>query len=174
MKGGKVSGVHRALALHVVITQSLMHAADGTTWTPSYTPNRIGRWLGDAVKLLAQRMCDVQIENRDALEILERAAICKDAVVYCDPPYRTAECDVYGEDSKGTDWDRMAELLKAQEGRCAISGYGAEWDMLGWQRFEKTKGFSVLKSTGYREAQTRTEVLWCNYQPAPRQGVLEI
>lgn len=174
IKADKIDGVRRACALHVVVTQSLMHAADGTTWTPSYSPMRIARWLGEELQPLAERMCDVQIENRDALEILERASICNSAVIYCDPPYRTTECDVYGKDTKGTNWDRMAELLKAQTGKCAVSGYGSEWDMLGWERFELTKGFSVLKTEGYREPQTRTEVLWCNYTPAPRQGALEI
>ena len=174
MKGGDLSPVQRALALHVVITQSLMHAADGTTWTPSYTPMRINRWLGEELEPLAARMANVQLENRDALDILERAILCEDSVIYCDPPYHTAECDVYGQDSKGTNWARMAELLKAQKGECAVSGYGSEWDSLGWNRFELTKGFSVLTSKGHRESQTRTEVLWCNYSPQIKQGAIEI
>jgi len=174
LKRADTPPVRRAHALCVVVQQSLMHAADAPTWAPLYSTNLVNRWFGNEFAPLANRMARVQLEHRDALEILERVAICPDAVVYCDPPYHSAECDVYGKETKSTDWKRMAELLKAQQGRCAVSGYGDEWDALGWNRFEITKGFTVLTARGHRESQTRTEVLWCNYTPETKQRKMEL
>lgn len=173
LKSGKGSDIERAHALYVVIQQSLIHGINGVAWAPNLSSTPSNRWTGVEVAPLAERLRDVQLECRDALVILERVSVCKDAVVYCDPPYRTTECDVYGKESKGTDWKRMAELLQAQQGRVAVSGYGDDWDMLGWQRYEMTKGFSVLTKR-QRQKQKRTEVLWCNFNAEKRQQRFEL
>ena len=175
LNSGKGNALTRALALCVVIQQSLMHAADCPSWAPLYTPIRPShRWTGHELAPLAERLHAVQLENRDAIEVLERVSLCPEAVVYCDPPYRTTSVEHYGEGKDGTDWARMEELLKAQQGKCAVSGYGDEWDCLGWHRLEMKKPFSVLTAKGHRQAQTRTEVLWCNFQPDTRQSRIEI
>jgi len=178
LDSGGGSPVRRAHATQVVIMQSLMHAVDSPGWVPMYILRDIGscrvRWVGKEVANLAARLSGVQIENKDAVELLERTAICPHAVVYCDPPYRTAETSCYGKDSNSTDWGRMADALQAQQGKCAVSGYGDEWDALGWQRFEFTKTYRVSAGVGKRTSKPRTEVLWCNYQPETAQTRLEL
>jgi len=160
----ELSPVRRALATNIIIMQSIMHGADCKQWAPTYTPHRLSAWVKGEIGLLANRLRHVYIESRDALEVLERVGAEKDAVVYCDPPYRTTDLRPYGKGTDGTDWELMEKILKRQKGRVAISGYGEEWDCLGWHRHEFKKQHTVLMAKGVRETQDRTEVLWCNYK----------
>jgi len=175
LNGGKLSPVRRALATHIVIYQSLMHAIDPRqNWVPLYSNiQSIEKWTGEEVEPLAKRLHKVQLENRDALDILERVVNKENAVIYCDPPYRNTATRAYGKDT--IDWTRMAELLKAQAGKVAIRGYGAEWDALGWCRHafpRKVRAFYRNKSTC--EKQTRTEVVWFNYTIGNKQSTLDL
>ena len=175
LENADTSPVRRALALHVVVQQSLLHAANDRHWGALYVPiPPANKWTGEEVAPLAERLKNVRLENRDALEVLERISIRKDAVVYCDPPYRDVCVKPYGKGKDGTDWKRMEELLKAQQGKCAISGYGKEWDALGWNRFEINKYFSAISGKGKRATQRRTEVLWCNFEVENRQQRFEL
>jgi len=62
--------------------------------------------------------------------------------------------------------DAMVEILRETKARVAISGYGTEWDMLGWQKHEK----EVIRTLSHAKMK-RVEVVWTNYQPQ-RQGIL--
>jgi len=171
----KLSPLRRALATQIVLRQSFMHAVDSRGWSPLYaTSHTVERWTGEEIAPLCARLYHVQFENRDALEILERTATSKHAVVYCDPPYRGTQTKIYSKENDGTDWQRMHELLDAQQGRVAVSGYGNQWDALGWNRFEFVKGFTVPGRVGKPTGQTRTEVMWCNYEPNTCQQALDI
>ena len=66
----------------------------------------------------------------------------------------------------------MVELLKAQKGKVALSGYGDEWDMLGWEKHQK-ETYTPLGTTKEANAKVsnRTESVWCNYKPV-HQGAL--
>lgn len=174
IKDEKTTPLKRALALHIIVNQSIMHAAGCEQWAPVYSPHRMSIWVNDEIKRLSERIRRVYIESRDALEVLERVGMEKDAVVYCDPPYHTADNRPYGKGKDGTDWNLMEKLLKAQKGRVAVSGYAHEWDCLGWHRHEFIKAFTVLQSAGNREGTTRTEVLWTNFALENRQATLNI
>ena len=111
---------------------------------------------------LQQRMRHVQLECRDAIQLLDELADVDHAVIYCDPPYADQRTlDLYACD---VDRQTLAETLLRQRGRVAISGYGTEWDKLEWRRQE------YRTSTGLNWAVTgapseRIEVLWTNYEP---------
>ena len=57
------------------------------------------------------------------------------AVIYCDPPYPSANTTPYryGE----VDPAVYIPVLQAQKGAVAVSGYREEWSGLGWQCFER-------------------------------------
>lgn len=103
-------------------------------------------------------MRNVQVLHRDALSILERLAAVDTASIYCDPPYRATENDPYAVD---VDRDRLRSLLLEQKGAVAISGYGDEWDSLGWSKWE----FSVLFSASNGESSARAHSVWLNFRP---------
>ena len=158
--------IRRALAFHVVVSQS-MNSGDNVTqgaWRRVFNGTAGAHtWGRERMGALAQRLARVQLECRDAIEVLERTSKEAGAVVYCDPPYHTAYTHAYTHAGVP---DGLAEGLQAQKGHVALSGYRDEWDSLGWQRHEFAT-FTVPASD-HGNARRRTEVLWTNYQPANR------
>ena len=162
-EGGE--GIHAALDFTICIMQGMASSPGNTGWRQHYQPRGSLAWrrgLDDRIAALAERMRDVAIDNRPAEELIERMASVDEAVIYVDPPYPTAAQGLYGVDT--LDHARLSEGLKALTGRAAISGYGDEWDHLGWQRHER----STLRVTPGRNADARVEVLWTNYEPPHR------
>lgn len=103
----------------------------------------------------------VQIENKDALELIRRGN-SDDTLIYADPPYvlSTRSSKIYKHEYTDSDHAEMLDALTAHKGPVLISGYDnslyAE-ALAGWYRD------SVC--TTAENATTREEVLWCNYQP---------
>ncbi len=156
-----ISLVKRALAFHILVDQSVYHA-DGHlylgNWSAAYTPQKcLIRWGRDGIERLAERLALVYLESRDAVAILHRVKASADAVIYCDPPYPTAQTQHYAVDD--LDLPAMRDLLLAQAGAVAISGYGAEWDCLGW---EKSTRQALRWQIGRVNCDPRTETLWRN------------
>lgn len=113
-----------------------------------------------AIRRLARRIREVQFETQDAGALLERLSERSDYSIYCDPPYRDAETRAYCSDI--ADRGSFAELLRAQRSAVAVSGYGDEWDCLGWERKEFPRSV-VLTPTEKRVE--RLEVVWTNFAP---------
>ena len=159
-----------ALAWHVVITQSVMHADGGSPrWAPSYTHPTTGGRRPDC-RALADRMKDVWLRCADGITVLERQAVVDDAMIYIDPPYPGSDTSHYAAGGE-IDIGRMGEILREAKGAVAISGYGDTWDFLGWNReeFRRTymaPGAGRLEQGG--KVGERTEVLWMNYEPPRR------
>lgn len=125
----------------------------------------------DEIARLADRIKEVQIENRDALDLLERIAPLSDAVVYADPPYFGAVTSEYMHDDLSLS-DFKAALV-AQKGFVAVSGYGDTYDDLGWQRHELEVPFGRMGAAAVEStADRKTEVLWTNREVAPPQNEL--
>lgn len=124
------------------------------------------RFLED-VHDIANRIRNVQITNRDALEVLSGPISQYDyAIIYCDPPYYSRRKDIY-KFNNDFDIDELTEILYTQKGSVAISGVDQEWDHLGWERHEK----KINRSVGRGKRREDTEVLWTNYS-IPKQGGL--
>jgi DNA adenine methylase len=95
----------------------------------------------DSLRSTAVRLRDVQIENRPALEVIQRYAK-PDALLYVDPPYpgnlRT-EQRRYDLEWTAEDHRRAAELLRASPGYTVLSGYACPlyhdlYEAHGWRR----------------------------------------
>ena len=170
-----MSPVRRALALHIVLEQGIYRRmAHKPTWNIKVNPAGMRRdllWTGSEIYPLADRFKDVQIENRDALEVLERVCDEPAAVVYCDPPYPTADTTPYRE--RKFDIERMTGILRQAKARVAISGYGDEWDALGWSKSENNIRTALIHHRDVRKTE-RIEVLWTNYEPPNQQTTIEI
>ena len=159
--------VRRALATHYVILHSLYCALNSNSFRCAWMPRRHYqiRWPDRQFEALYERIRDVELMERDAVHALSRTAPYADWTVYCDPPYRDADTDVYGRDGSCIDREALREALLAQRGAVAISGFGDEWDCLGWMRHERDVDTTTF--TSFEKAtQPRTEVLWTNYEPA--------
>ena len=170
---GNADRLTRAWAQHVILWQNVMAAPVAkvtSNWAPLLTPKqtRSGglnmRHTEQQIQVLSDRVRDVQLENRDALDLIERTISFDHALLYCDPPYAGACIDGYGLDT--LDRPRMAELLMAHKGRVAVSGYAGNWDCLsGWNRHEFRLKITVGPQPDGQRVRDRTEVLWTNFAP---------
>lgn len=109
----------------------------------------------------AERLRGVQIENRPAVELIERFNF-PNVLIYADPPYllNTRYGKQYRCEMTEADHRELLDMLKAHRGPVLLSGYENELyrDALrGWY----TDTTEVLAQT----AAKRREVLWMNFEP---------
>jgi DNA adenine methylase len=142
------------------------HASDlakKTGWKNRGPTQRAGgmshRWAKVPAQLsaLAVRLKDAEIENRDALEVIERHNAA-DCLIYADPPYphevRTQY--MYSDEMSDEDHRLLLKLLRAHAGPVVVSGYANDLydDVLSdWERV-------VLKPPKVEKGAARREVLW--------------
>ena len=150
--------LRRALAFHVVVDQAINHGDARRGWKRTFSPIVGSMPLHgiDTIAALWQRLRYVQLECQDACDLLDRVKDCDYTVIYVDPPYPTADTTVYA--VRGVDWERLANLLMAQRGAVGVSGYGDEWDRLGWRRVTRP----ALRSQINGGSDAKLEVLWLN------------
>ena len=155
--------VRQAMAVHYVLMHS-MHAGLGGnagTYRPNFTAvaKRKRDWNKSVMDRIRHRIQDVELLARPAEAILESLAPKKNWVIYCDPPYLDADTSQYG--IAHVDRPRLEATLQDQTSRVAISGYGAEWDALGWRKVERRINLTAYTRKG--PLQSRTECLWLNF-----------
>lgn len=159
--------VRRAFAAHYVLSYSMSNGLSEKKQGFKYNWKPFARrypWKRSRMEKLRRRIRNVNLVSMDAVEILHKTASYDEYTIYCDPPYANADTTAYR--VAALDRDAFADALQAQSGAVAVSGYGDEWNFLGWNRIER----ECITSIG---AQTpRTEVLWLNYDPAAYMGPL--
>ena len=126
----------------------------------------------------ADRLETVQIDNRDARDVIQRYDNA-DALIYFDPPYlpeTRSHGDIYRLEVSHEFHGQAAELLRAAAGHVIVSGYACDlyrdlYEAHGWKRVDK-------------EAQTnsggkRIESLWLSPRTVealamPEQAVMAL
>lgn len=121
--------------------------------------------LPNKVLQAAERLRGVQIENRPALELIERFNF-ENVLIYCDPPYmlETRHGKQYCCEMDDNAHEELLKVLLQHRGPVLISGYDTELyrDMLGtWERRENVSYSQVCSK--------KKEVLWMNFKPVGRQ-----
>lgn len=166
-------------AAHKMVTRSFMgHGSDSATrscrtgFRAKVTDGRVlpsveyATWA-DAIPLFTTRLRGVVIENRDALEVIERMDSPK-TLIYADPPYchstrsgmtgRTSGTHGYRHEMTDDDHRAMAQVLQQCDAMVVLSGYPSElYDnelFRGWVRHERRH----IADGG----RFRTEVIWLN------------
>ena len=124
-------------------------------------------WCNLPVKIIqaAERLRGVQIENRSAVELIERFNY-ENVLIYCDPPYmlQTRHGKQYRCEMDDSDHEILLHTLLQHRGPVLISGYDTALyrDMLGdWNRYEKVSYSQTCSK--------KQEVLWMNYKSVVRQ-----
>ena len=130
----------------------------------------VQEWCGLPEKILeaAERLRGVQIENRDAVELIQRFRSPR-VLVYADPPYvlgtrhgKQYKCEL---DDERQD-DLLLVLLK-HPGPVILSGYDNDLynaRLQGWHK-EETTCYTQSRSK-------RKEVLWMNFEPELQMRLL--
>lgn len=131
----------------------------------------VSRWHGRLEQLydVADRLRRVQIENKPAIEVIERHDD-EDALFYCDPPYPHAvrgDTNSYGHEMSDDEHRELAEVLRKCDGKVAVSGYECElyeelFEDYGWTRIDADE--KIMHTT----KETRQESLWVNHEPIKR------
>ena len=154
--------LERARRFTVSTILSLKMGTNYFNWPTKHSNIRPISNYAKRVPLLMDRLSKVYFLNRPAEKMLARMVNVSHAVIYCDPPYRGTCVDPYGDIP--FDRDLFAEVAQEQKGAVAISGYGDEWDHMGWVRNEYVTKYHGIGD--WKENRpSRTEVLWTNYQP---------
>lgn len=118
------------------------------------------------VQEAARRLLDAQIENRPALEVIQKHN-GPEVLIYADPPYvratRTAHINSYHHEMSDAEHEALLQELVKHSGMVVLSGYDSEMyrDLLSDWRVETTG------TTAERGAK-KTECLWINPAAADR------
>ncbi|KAA8668355.1 DNA adenine methylase [Clostridium sp. HV4-5-A1G] len=132
-----------------------------------YNWYRLPEWVIGIVDRLKQ----VQIENRPALEVIERFNY-PNVLIYADPPYLldTRKAKQYKYEMTEQDHIELLEILLQHKGKIILSGYQSDlYDKMlkGWHKK------SVKGQAEYYGAD-REEVIWTNFEPPIEQLSLVI
>ena len=124
----------------------------------------ISRWLGSVEGLaeVAQRLIRVQIENDDALAVVQRYDSAE-TLFYCDPPYpheSRGDSKAYGYEMTDDEHRKLSALLHAVRGKVALSGYSCR---LQDELYHDWKRHEAPPKVCHSVKQLRSEVLWTNY-----------
>lgn len=121
----------------------------------------------------AKRLAHVQIENRDALKLIEEFDTAN-TLFYCDPPYvgstRTDKKRYAVEMSSDDDHRKFAETIGNARGMAVVSGYKCDlyreiFEGRGWSRIDT----ETMANGGVK----RTESLWLSPQTSERLEFIE-
>ena len=131
----------------------------------------VSRWHGRLEQLynVADRLRRVQMENKPAIEVIERHDD-EDALFYLDPPYvhdSRGDTNSYGHELTDDAHRELAEALRGIDGKAAVSGYRCDlyeavFEDYGWDRID------AEEKTMHTTKDTRQESLWVNYEPPNR------
>jgi len=117
---------------------------------------------------ILERLENAQLENTDAVKLLESKKHLPDLFTYCDPPYIGTDCGMYGSYTE-EDYINLLEALASLKGKFLLSSFPntileTYIKKYGWQvkEFHKTK--TAVKGTlGKSRTAKKTELLIANY-----------
>jgi len=150
----------------------LVQAATPSHWAYCIQSTRRGmsgstsKWVAGSDKLwdVVIRLRRVQIENDDAIKIIERYD-SPDTLFYCDPPYpheSRTETQVYKNEMSDEDHTELADVLMGVVGKVGISGYDSPLMRTLYSKWNKSMAPSKRLPSGNADTRKR-EVLWTNY-----------
>ncbi|MEN2468115.1 DNA adenine methylase [Ornithinibacillus sp. JPR2-1] len=149
--------------------------SDRTGWRHNIdraTVNALPDWNGLPGTILeaAKRLKKVQIENQDAITLIERYNR-EDCLIYADPPYilETRTKRHYAHEMTNEQHIRLLKTLNNHSGFVLLSGYDSELynDLLpGWTK--------ITKIAQTEAAQSKLEILWLNPAVSKKNSQLSI
>lgn len=115
--------------------------------------------IPDIIMEAAVRLKEVQIEQRPAIEVIQRFNNPK-CLIYCDPPYllRTRKGKQYNIEMSDKEHEELLQLLLKSKSKVIISGYESDLYNDALKGWRKKTGFSLTQSM-----RKEKEVIWMNY-----------
>lgn len=117
--------------------------------------------LPEIILQMCDRLKDAQIENTDALTLIERYND-KNTLIYCDPPYLQdiRKRNIYAVEMENKKHIELLSVLKRSKSKIILSGYDNEF-----YNTELSDWFTAEKETTAQMGLHRTEKLWMNFNP---------
>ena len=170
------SPLERARKTYIRCNQSIrgkVHSVDFSAWswdkdrTASRVSECLSRWLNhlDRISLSSQRFKRIEIENKPAIEIINKYD-SGDVLFYIDPPYVSdVRLDtgkaIYGSyEMDDDDHKQLAEFLGKINGRVVVSGHDCDLYNEIYSRFRRIDGPVKYKPASKKP---RHESIWMNF-----------
>jgi DNA adenine methylase len=168
--------VKKAWRFFVLCRQSIgglgMSKLTNSSWAMSVRTRRkmaepVSKYLSaiEGLQEIAERFSSVVIENMEAKKLIKKYD-CKDALIYCDPPYlpetrHGSSANTYAFEMSYADHEELLNILINCSGRVVISGYPSQLynEKLSTRKKVMIKGKAHIANSG----QFRDEVLWMNW-----------
>lgn len=132
--------------------------------------NHVKTWLRlpQRIRSFAGRLKDAQIENRDALELIERYRL-SNVLIYVDPPYvlSTRAGKIYHDEMTDKQHVELLDILNKHPGPVLLSGYDSEIYSECLSKWERKSKSSVAD-----QGKKRQEVIWINPVASNSLGTL--
>ncbi len=159
------SDLERARLVWSALVQGRTGTLANTGWrhAKSSVDGRMLRSYVQRIETVAERIRDVSLECRPALEVIEKYGSDENNLLYCDPPYlgSTRRHNYRVEMLSEVQHRELGEALRGCRATVVLSGYhsGLYDEMYGdWFRVE----LDATTSQGSVQGIERTEVLWSN------------
>lgn len=160
------SEIRRAWAIWTLANQSFASMLGGT-WRcdlkDNSTAKRLNNKRNNFTEDYAKRLEQTQIDNRDALKVIELWDT-KDSFFYCDPPYFNSNMGHYRGYSE-QDFENLLQKLSEIKGKFILSSYPSPLLEKHTKKYKwntvKIEGIPVSVSLG--KLKMKTEVLTTNY-----------
>lgn len=116
--------------------------------------------LPEVIVNCCERLKEAQIENTDALKLIERYND-ENTLIYCDPPYlqELRKKNIYKHEMNNEQHIELLKVLKTSKSKIILSGYDNDLynsELSGWTTAEK--------QTTAQMGLHRTEKLWMNFE----------
>lgn len=181
-QNGAISDLEKARRFFIRARQvrtGLAQTASIGRWANCLNTSRAGmsgavsRWLGSVEDLpqIASRLLRVQIENDEAIRVIQRYD-SEETLFYCDPPYpheTRGDAKAYAFEMTDKQHEELAEVLKSVKGKVALSTYQCQLNDRLYKNWICTQ---APAKTIHSVKQSRTEVLYTNYDPFENTGRL--
>ena len=123
-------------------------------------------YLPEAIVECCERLKEAQIENIDAVQLIERYNDVN-TLVYCDPPYLQSirRRNIYAHEMNDGDHIELLEVLRRSKSKIILSGYDNDLYntyLMGWHTAEK--------ETTAQMGLHRVEKIWFNFELQMRMG----
>ena len=175
---GRLSALERARRFLVAtmmtvngMSESMRKGSAGFSFSNSYARDsreaRVNRWynLPQRLEAVVERLRNVRIENRDAVEIVQMFSDRPATLLYLDPPYLADREHQYAVDSNTEEFhSQLLDVCKSSKCMIVISGYDSDFyrhalrEKDGWFRH----GIDVTTRDTTGKDFKRTEVIWTN------------
>ncbi len=175
IKNNKDSDIERArkflvqsmMAINGIFGEERGGFSSSDSYSRNNTEARVSRWnnLPERLNKVVERLKNVRVENKNAIDLLENYIDRPATLVYLDPPYLGERTNGYNIDANDEEFHKSL-LQVANKAKCMIfiSGYDNKLykTMLSKEHGWEKKSIKTTTKDPSGNSHARTEIVWMN------------